>query len=214
MINCQQLINNLLFCQINLKNSFGPLIFVFTKQKLQNEKKAMNQHYELAYIVPINYLEDELQKVNDEVSALIKQFGGEITRIEDMGKRRLAYQIEQVFQGSYYAIEFDMESENAEQFDLKLKQKKEILRHMVVKKKIKSAEEIERENKIQEGLRTSKQDELNKIEADEKAAVKKSSEEETPAVVAAAASAKKEASKAKLEDLDKKLDEILKDDII
>ncbi|MFA6537185.1 MAG: 30S ribosomal protein S6 [Patescibacteria group bacterium] len=171
----------------------------------------MNQHYELAYIVPITYLEGDLQKVNDEVSVLIKQLGGEITLTEDMGKRRLAYPINQIFQGSYFAVEFDMESVNTKELETKLKLKKEILRHSIVKKRIKSAEEIARETKIQEGSRNAKQDEINKIEADEKATVKKVVEDE---VKISSASANKEASKAKLEDLDKKLDEILKDDVI
>jgi len=170
----------------------------------------MNQHYELAYIVPISYLEGDLQKVNDEVTAMIKQFGGTITMTEDMGKRRLAYPIKQIHQGSYFAVEFDMESEKAKEFEQKLKLKNEVLRYMIVKKKIKSAEEIAREAKIQEGLRTAKQEELTKIEAEEKASIKKNEDE----VLVQSASAKKEANKAKLEDLDKKLDEILKDDVI
>ncbi len=164
------------------------------------------QHYELAYIVPIKYLDDELQKVNETVASMLKSFGGEITATEDMGKRRLAYPIEQVFQGSYFAIEFNMDSVEIPQFEAKLKLQKEVLRHMIVTKRIKSSEEVERENKIREGLKTAKQEELNKIEEEEKSSIKK--EEEV------IVEEKKEKNKAKLEDLDKKLDEILKDDII
>lgn len=92
--------------------------------------------------------------------------------------------------------------------DNQLKLTPEILRHLIIIKRVKTEAEKMREAKIQEGLRRAKEEELAKAEKSAKEALKKSEtveekKEEKPAP-----------KKASIEDLDKKLDELLKDDII
>lgn len=174
--------------------------------ELQNAK--IMQHYELCFIVSIKFLEDELQKVVSAVHELMEKFGGAITSEVNLGKQRLAYPIKQTHQGTYIAIEFDMEAELMKKLDNQLKLTPEILRHLIIKKRVKTETEKAREAKIQDGLRRDKEEELAKAEKSVKEAVKKSEAAET------AKEEKSAPAKASLEDLDKKLDELLKDDII
>jgi ribosomal protein S6 len=171
----------------------------------------MIQHYELCYIVPIKYLEDELQKVKETINGLVRKYNGIATSENDLGKQRLAYPIKQVHQGTYVVVEFDMDGENRNKLDAELKIMPEVLRHLIVKKRIKSDAEKQREEKIQAGLRHVKEQELTKAEEARKTGVKKMEETATADEVKIA---KKEQKKVTLEELDKKLDELLTDEII
>ena len=167
------------------------------------------QHYELLYIVPIKFLDDELQKIVANINGLINKLNGTITREDNLGKLRLAYPIKNVHQGSYVVAEFDMAPENEKKLNSQLSLTPEVLRHMLVKKRIKSEKEIKREQRIQDGMRKEKETELSEIQAREKTAVTKA--EEQPI---AERKEKAPDKRASLEDLDKKLDEILTDDIL
>ena len=63
--------------------------------------------YELAVVVSAKIEDDERAKVVDKVKALIERFGGQITNIDEWGKKRLAYEIQKMREGFYYFIQFD-----------------------------------------------------------------------------------------------------------
>jgi ribosomal protein S6 len=50
----------------------------------------MTNHYELLYLVPASYTEEELLPIKDNVAELIKKFGGRITLEDSLGKKKLA----------------------------------------------------------------------------------------------------------------------------
>jgi small subunit ribosomal protein S6 len=176
----------------------------------------MNEHYELTYIVPIKYIEGDLDKVNVTVKGLLKEAEGEITKEDTLGKKKLAYPINHVHQGTYMVYEFDMPRANLLALDGKLSITNEVLRHLIAKKKVRTVEQIKREEEVQARIVKDREDEeavqteqtKEKIEKQEKAAVE-TVKKEAPVVTL-----EKEDKKSTLDDLDKKLDEILKDDII
>ncbi len=207
----------------------------------------MTEHYELLYLVSMQYAGDELQKIMDEVTGMLKDNGATISINDILVKQKLAYPIKHVHQGTYVVVEFDMPKENVQKTETLLRLNNEVLRALIIKKKIKTAEEIEHEKKIQERLLKQKEDELAALDTDVKTVVSPAKEvhvqseevkveapaqEEIQAVdttvivaeeapVAAPADfkdvevkTKKAKSKVSLEDLDKKLDEILTDEII
>ena len=55
--------------------------------------------YELAVVVSAKIEDDERAKVVDKVKALIERFGGQITNIDEWGKKRLAYEIQKMREG-------------------------------------------------------------------------------------------------------------------
>lgn len=177
-------------------------------------------HYELTYIVPIKYLEGDFQKAMAKVNGLVKEFKGEITIETILGKQRLAYPINAVHQGTYVAVEFNMAGAQAAKLGERLKLMPEVLRFLIVKKKERTVEELKREQQIQERLRKEKEKELAQMEAETKRGIKRAemaplmTEKLVEVKVKEDAETSANKKKASLEDLDKKLDEILTDDII
>ena len=65
-------------------------------------------HYELLYIIPLKYTDEENTKITEEVEDIIKKYKGEITKTSILGKRKLAYEIKHVHNGYYVATHFNM----------------------------------------------------------------------------------------------------------
>ena len=66
--------------------------------------------YELAVVVSAK-LEDEARaNVIEKVKALITRFGGNVTDVDEWGKRRFAYEIQKMTEGFYYFVHFEAES--------------------------------------------------------------------------------------------------------
>ena len=65
--------------------------------------------YELAVVVSAK-LEDEARAdVIEKVKALITRFGGNVTDVDEWGKRRFAYEIQKMSEGYYYFVHFEAE---------------------------------------------------------------------------------------------------------
>ena len=59
------------------------------------------RNYEIMFIVNPNTAEDEIEKINSQLEGVITSAGGEIQKIEKMGKRRLAYEVDRLREGFY-----------------------------------------------------------------------------------------------------------------
>jgi len=157
----------------------------------------MTENYEILYIVPIQVEDDKLTKVMEEVAGLIKDGGGEIVRDDNLGKLKLAYPIKHTHQGHYILVEFDMKTNKIKDLDRSLRLMPDVLRHIIVTRHVKTEAELENEKKRSERMRKEKEKELE--EKKEKKAPAKVEETD---------------KKVSIEELDKKLDEILDDPII
>lgn len=155
----------------------------------------MTNHYELLYLIPANYTEEELTPIKDTVLGLIKKFDGEITYEDNFGKKKLAYPIKNNHQGYYLISEFDLEGDKLKELDKNLRLTNEILRHIIVKKEVQAPGLIKAPTL---NLGTETKVEPAKPSEDKGKITKKPDEKE----------------KFKLEDLDEKLDEILEGDIM
>lgn len=165
-------------------------------------------HYELLYILPMKFAGEEQETIIEKVNKIIKDQDCKITHNKVFGKQKLAYPIKKVHQGVYILIEFDGEKSAVQKINNVLKLTPEVLRHLIVTKKKLTEEEIAKQKKRKERL--VKQEKQGKDEAIRKQ-VEEIKEDKREAVKPAEDKEKKE--KVSLEDLDKKLDEILKDDI-
>ena len=59
------------------------------------------RNYEIMFIVNPNAAEEEIDKINGQIESIITSGGGKIEKIEKMGKRRLAYEIDKQREGHY-----------------------------------------------------------------------------------------------------------------
>ena len=57
--------------------------------------------YELALVIAPTLDEEALAAEKASVNALIERFGGTVDKVDDWGKRRLAYEINKVNEGFY-----------------------------------------------------------------------------------------------------------------
>ncbi|MFA5163645.1 MAG: 30S ribosomal protein S6 [Patescibacteria group bacterium] len=166
---------------------------------MSKTKASGSSHYEILFIVPNKYTEAEAKQVIAKTSDIIKENGGTITLEEYWGKKRLAYAIKQNHYGYYGLFEFDLEGENLAKLDKTFRLSNEILRHQIVKKALRSPEEIKLEKERREKI------DLKKAEAEKD---KKPSKAAAPASPASSAPTSAKA-KVDLKDLDEKLEGIL-----
>jgi small subunit ribosomal protein S6 len=146
------------------------------------------KHYELLYIIPGHYTEEEGESVAKKINDLVKKYEGEITLTDNLGGAKFAYPIHGVGGGNYIVVEFNAEPEKIKELDGVLKLTPEVLRFQITKKRVKTQDEIEREKVRQARLA-----------------------EGTGAERVVSA---QPAQKVSLEELDKKLGEILEGKII
>lgn len=89
--------------------------------------------YELTVVVSAN-VEDEV-RVNavEQIKEIIARFGGEISNVEDCGKKRLAYEIQHMKDGFYYFIKFDADAAAPAEIESRIRIMDNILRFLIVK---------------------------------------------------------------------------------
>lgn len=64
--------------------------------------------YEGLYVISATLSDDARNKALDKIQAGITQRGGEIVKIHDQGRRRLAYEIDGHREGHYYIVYFNL----------------------------------------------------------------------------------------------------------
>lgn len=150
------------------------------------------EHYEILYILPMSYTAEEVRPITKKVADIIKDNGGTVTKEQNLDKQKFAYPIKGQSHGYYFLYEFDLPTDKLINLNRILHLTNEVLRFIIVKKQIKSEEQLKEETKIQEKIARKKE--------------KKRIEEAKVEKVA-----KEKKGKISLEELDKKLDEILED---
>lgn len=63
-------------------------------------------HYETVYILKPELAEDVVRATNEKVSGIIESNGGRLVRIEDWGKRKLAYAVRKSARGHYVLVSY------------------------------------------------------------------------------------------------------------
>lgn len=167
---------------------------------MSKTKTSGTTHYEILFIIPNKFTDDEAKTVASKTEQLIADNGGAVTFREYWGKKRLAYSIKQNAYGYYSLLEFDLEGKNLAKIDQALRLSADVLRHQIIIKKVKTEKEIAKEKEIRA-----------KIDS-KKAATEKKSEEKTKTSSSNAAASKSKEnkeSKVDLKDLDEKLEGII-----
>ena len=59
------------------------------------------RNYEIMFIVNPNATDEEIDKINGQIESIVTSGGGKIGKIEKMGKRRLAYEVDRQREGHY-----------------------------------------------------------------------------------------------------------------
>lgn len=91
------------------------------------------RNYELLFLLNGSAAPDEIAKNKELVKSLVSKESEEIINEEDLGKRRLAYQIAGQRFGFYGLIQFKSNPKKAKELDKQLQLEDALLRHIIVK---------------------------------------------------------------------------------
>ena len=90
--------------------------------------------YELTLVLDPQAAEEEPPAAVDGVSQFIAGKGGAVSEVNYWGKRRLAYPIKNLTEGTYVLVQFQLEPEDVIELESSLKLVTEVIRHLVVKR--------------------------------------------------------------------------------
>ncbi|MFH1405540.1 MAG: 30S ribosomal protein S6 [Patescibacteria group bacterium] len=93
------------------------------------------KNYELLYIIPSQYTDQEIEGIIKTITELIEQAQATIIKQTNLGKLKLAYPIGEVQHGNYVLTFFETESQNVKDLDRRLQLSDEILRHTLTQVK-------------------------------------------------------------------------------
>ncbi|GAA0136062.1 30S ribosomal protein S6 [Paenibacillus woosongensis] len=88
--------------------------------------------YEVMYIIRPELEQEAVQAVVDKFQGII-QNGGEITKHDLMGKRRLAYEINKIRDGIYVLVNFTATPDVVAELERILKISDEVIRYLITK---------------------------------------------------------------------------------
>jgi small subunit ribosomal protein S6 len=91
------------------------------------------RNYEIMFIVNPNATEDEIDKINAQLESVITGGGGEIQKIEKMGKRRLAYDIDKFREGSYVLFAIGANGDIVKECERRLRVMDAVIRYITVR---------------------------------------------------------------------------------
>ncbi|MDD3652657.1 MAG: 30S ribosomal protein S6 [Desulfotomaculaceae bacterium] len=91
------------------------------------------RRYEVVFILRPDLDEEKNTAVIDKFSDLIVNQGGEITKLDRWGKRRLAYEVKDYREGFYVVLHINAESKVSSELDRVFKITDEVLRHIIIR---------------------------------------------------------------------------------
>lgn len=157
--------------------------------------------FELLYIIPAQYTDAEIKSIEVKVAGLIEAAAGSILEQRNLGKIKLAYPIKRVQYGTYILVYFEAEAAAIKELNRKIGLTDEVLRHTLLNMPANALSKVYELTSYVPPL------------VDEKPQTRESSAPvRRPQMhLPPPAPAKKEESSLTIEELDKKLDEILDD---
>jgi small subunit ribosomal protein S6 len=94
--------------------------------------EATLNDYEVTYILRPNFEEAEVEARANAIGEIIKNQGGEVVAIEKLGRKRLAYEIADLREGNYVAMQYRGSGEASKELERLLKLDEDVLRALVI----------------------------------------------------------------------------------
>src|SRR5437762_13265622 len=85
------------------------------------------------YIVDPDAGDEKIAKLNDAVGKLVNKEGGTVVRMEDIGRRRLAYTIQKKEEGHYVLFEIEGSGQEIAELERRMRVNDMILRYITVR---------------------------------------------------------------------------------
>jgi small subunit ribosomal protein S6 len=107
----------------------------------------VRRDYELGFILNPEVSEEQNSSILERIQQIVNSHDGQVMRINQWGRRRLAYPIEHQRDGFYVFFDMILTPETVFELDRNLKVTEEVLRHIIIRRdpKIAQKEREERE---------------------------------------------------------------------
>jgi small subunit ribosomal protein S6 len=102
------------------------------------------RNYEIMFIVNPNVPEEEIDKINSQIENVITSGGGKVDKIEKMGKRRLAYEVQKQREGYYVLFAITANGDIIKECERRLRVMDAVIKYITVR----TDEEVRRLDKI------------------------------------------------------------------
>ncbi len=94
----------------------------------------MARKYESMVVIAPNMSVDAAKKELDKTLNFIKSNGGEVLSFDELGKKKLAYEIKHLKEGYYYVINFTLDESKTREFETIYRLNENIIRHNLLVK--------------------------------------------------------------------------------
>jgi small subunit ribosomal protein S6 len=102
------------------------------------------RHYEIMFIVNPNVPEEEIDKINAQIEGIVTSGSGKVEKIEKMGKRRLAYEVQKQREGYYVLFAIVANGDIIKECERRLRVMDAVIKYITVR----TDEEVRRLEKI------------------------------------------------------------------
>ena len=106
--------------------------------------------YEVAFIAAPNTAEDELSKLNSQIEQIVTDRGGKVTKVDNWGRRKLAYRIGKFDEGLYTFVYLEGTGKEIAEVERRLRVTDFVIRHLTVRtdEALKRAEKLKSKRKV------------------------------------------------------------------
>jgi len=101
-------------------------------------------NYEIMFILHPNTTEEDIDKINGQIENVVTSGGGKVDKIEKMGKRRLAYDVQKQREGYYVLFVIAANGEIVKECERRLRVMDAVIKYMTVR----TDEDVRRFEKI------------------------------------------------------------------
>lgn len=128
-----------------------------------------NRTYEVMYIVDPETPAEKLTKLNEAVGSLIEKEGGTVVRMDDGGRRTLAYPIKKKTEGFYILFEIEGSGQEIAELERRMRVNDMIIRYITVRvdEDRKKAERIKTKRETRTSLRAKSRENAEEAAAPE-----------------------------------------------
>ena len=94
---------------------------------------ADRRHYEVMLILDPRLEDAALQQAVERYTGIVAERGGEATKVDHWGRRKLSYEIKHLHEGYYVVVDFQAEPDAMVELDRVLGLADELMRHKIVR---------------------------------------------------------------------------------
>ena len=115
---------------------------------------AVKRTYEIMYIAQPETAEEDITKLNEGIQKVIEDEGGSVVRIDNIGRKKLAYEINRKKEGYYVLLETEGSGKEIAEIERRFRVNDAVIRYITVR--------VDEDRKTADKHRTKRENRANK----------------------------------------------------